>query len=116
MDEAIDADVACVTPVIPVACSQVDETIDEDVTPVTPVTTVTTVTRAQVDEAIDEDGSQTSWVSQLPPITLLHGTSDKTCPHDQSQRFRDNLLRAGVTPAKFVRAPRPCYCGYAVVT
>ena len=36
------------------------------------------------------------WVQQLPPITLLHGTSDKTCPYEQSVRFRDVLVRAGV--------------------
>jgi len=43
-----------------------------------------------------------SWISQLPPITLLHGTADKTCPHDQSVRFRAALLATGVEPSQCV--------------
>ena len=37
-----------------------------------------------------------SWVAQLPPITLLHGTADKTCPHAQSEKLCAALLGAGV--------------------
>ncbi|KAL1500495.1 hypothetical protein AB1Y20_013152 [Prymnesium parvum] len=43
-----------------------------------------------------------SLLGQLPPITLLHGTSDKTCPHAQSECFHANLLRAGVAPDRCV--------------
>ena len=32
----------------------------------------------------------------LPPITLLHGSADATCPHDQSEAFYAALLAAGV--------------------
>jgi len=41
-------------------------------------------------------------LERLPKVVLLHGTSDKTCPHSQSQRFRDALLQAGVKPDRCV--------------
>jgi len=43
-----------------------------------------------------------AWAAYLPPLLLLHGTKDKTCPHEQSEAFHAALLRVGVQPERCV--------------
>mmetsp|Transcript_12116 Transcript_12116/g.33029 ORF Transcript_12116/g.33029 Transcript_12116/m.33029 type:complete len:454 (-) Transcript_12116:84-1445(-) len=46
--------------------------------------------------------AQPAVADRLPPVLLIHGTSDKIVPHEQSETFRATLLAAGASDVRVV--------------
>ena len=45
-------------------------------------------------------------VAGLPPVTVLHGTADLTCPHEQASNIQHLYLLSAESPAEEALDPR----------